>query len=60
MSDVKIRLMGTPDDVEEMATMLRSPDEERFAVIEESDNVANKGKSIMVRRFITVRLLEKK
>ena len=59
MSDIKIRLTATPDDIEAFATMLRSPDEERFIVIEESDDYPNKGKSILVRRYITVRLIPK-
>lgn len=61
MSDVKVRLSGLPDDVERLCQALReSGDQGRYQVVvlEESEDYANRGKSLFVRRYVTVEVRE--
>lgn len=47
---VKLRLMGLPADVEKTAIALQM----LMNVLEESDDVPNRGRSQFVRRYLTV------
>jgi hypothetical protein len=49
---VKMRLEGLPQDVETVADLLRKTG----CVVEESRDYANRGKSQLVRRYITIKL----
>jgi len=51
---IKIRLMGTPDDVATLAACLG----ELVEVLEESPDYANRGPSSLVRRYLTVRVTD--
>lgn len=56
MADVIIRLMGLPQDVEQVAAILRNST--RF--VEESKDYPNRGASKLVRRYITLEALPRK
>lgn len=56
MADVRIRLMGRPQDVEQVAKILRSST--RF--VEESKDYPNRGNSKLVRRYIVLEALPEK
>lgn len=51
---IKLRLNGLPDDVEALNQVLR--DSDQVIVLDESDDYANRGKSLLVRRYVTVKL----
>ena len=53
MSDrINLRIVGLPEQVERLAQLLRDLDE--TIVLEESEDYPNRGKSMFVRRYITI------